>query len=72
MKKGCFFREVERPSREGLLTWKRRSGLRLAVATKYALHHLTAMGQRGSSRDSHPVSCASYPTYFIFYIDKAK
>ena len=39
MEKGMFFRDVERPSREGLLTWKReevREDVGAATATNSA------------------------------------
>jgi hypothetical protein len=46
MKKGCFFREVERPSQEGPLTWKSGGvyvGLHRPVVQ---MHHLTLRSAR--------------------------
>lgn len=40
-KRDAFFREVERPSREGLLTWKRSGVVGRARETSSAFHHLT-------------------------------
>jgi hypothetical protein len=47
MKKGCFFREVERPSQEGPLTWKRSGGVYVGLHRPVVqMHHLTLRSAR--------------------------
>lgn len=62
MKKGCFFEDVERPSREGLLTWrrKRRSAMmREATETRRAGISPDTLRQHGSSREAFCVGLRS-------------